>query len=209
MSDLRQETKVEVVSRIMGLRDIFITKVTSNTASSYTTGIPRKLARSLSAKVTFKYEVTTLYSDDVVENIIRELKSVEVEVEVNDLSPIDLEDIDGCTVKNGYILDTANNDPAEIAMSWRAKRTDRKYEFTQLYCGKNSDGSTDSYETAGDKLKTQTPKRKFLFYPRAKDEYVRTRVNESYLVEANKDALAAIKDWFSKVQEPVLTDAQA
>ncbi|CUP72766.1 MULTISPECIES: major tail protein [Clostridium] len=191
-----------VKSRRMGLRDISIALVTENTLSNYTTEAVKKLARSISAKVTEKKKVEKTYSDDGTEEVIETLDSIEVEIELNDLSPEQEALLKGCKFTNGFLVDNQDDMANEIAMGWRAKRTDQKYEFVWLYCGKFNEGATENYETQEDKLKTQTPKLKGTFYPREKDKNWRIRVNESYLQENHTSAKAAIQNWFSKVQEP-------
>lgn len=191
-----------VKSRRMGLRDISIALVTENTLSNYTTEAVKKLARSISAKVTEKKKVEKTYSDDGTEEVIETLDSIEVEIELNDLSPEQEALLKGCKFTNGFLVDNQDDMANEIAMGWRAKRTDQKYEFVWLYCGKFNEGATENYETQEDKLKTQTPKLKGTFYPREKDKNWRIRVNESYLQESHTSAKAAIQNWFSKVQEP-------
>lgn len=199
--------EIVVKSRRMGLRDISISLVTENTLSNYTTDTVRKLARSISAKVTEKKKVDKTFSDDGTEEVIETLDSIEIEIELNDLSPEQEALLKGCKYENGFLVDNQDDMSNEIAIGWRAKRTDHKYEFVWLYCGKFNEGATESYETQEDKLKTQTPKLKGTFYPREKDKNWRVRVNESYLQDSHTDAKAAITDWFSKVQEPVKSKA--
>ncbi|KJU72469.1 major tail protein [Clostridium baratii] len=191
-----------VKSRRMGLRDISIALVTENTLSSYKTDAVKKLARSISAKVTEKKKVENTYSDDGTEEVIESFDSVEVEIEINDLSPEQEALLKGCKYENGFLVDNQDDMANEIAIGWRAKRTDGKYEFVWLYCGKFNEGATENYETQEDKLKTQTPTLKGTFYPREKDKNWRVRVNESYLQENHTSAKAAIQNWFSTVQEP-------
>ncbi|MPQ45030.1 major tail protein [Clostridium tarantellae] len=192
-----------VNSRRMGLRDISISVVKENSTSNYSTDVVKKLARSISAKVTEKKKVDKIYSDDGTEDVIETLESIEIEIEINDLSPEQEALLRGCKYENGFLIDNQDDMANEIAIGWRAKRTDKKYEFVWNYCGKFNDGTTDTYETQQDKLKTQTPKLKGTFYPRAKDGNWRVRVNESYLKEEHGDAKKAIQSWFDKVQEPV------
>ena len=56
-----------VHSRRVGLKDIYVALVTKNDATGYTAGIPTKLARAISAKVSDKFSSEKLYSDDAVE----------------------------------------------------------------------------------------------------------------------------------------------
>ncbi|WP_308442964.1 major tail protein [Paraclostridium bifermentans] len=192
-----------VNSRRMGLRDMSVAKVTSNTIDEYIAGEIEKLGRSISAKVTEKKKVEKLYSDDGTEQVIETLESIEVEIETNDLSPKQEALLKGCLYENGFLVDNQDDMANEVAIGWRAKRTDKKYEFVWLYCGKFCEGGTENYETMEEKLKTQTPKLKGTFYPRQKDGDWRIRVNESYLLAEETDAKTAIQNWFSKVQEKV------
>jgi len=191
------------MSRRKSLRDIFVAKVTTNNVTTYAAAAPIKLARALSAKVDIKRESEPLYSDDSVEEILSSLTGIDIEINVNDLSPEQEALLTGATYDKGYLIDNKDDIASEIAIGWRAKRTDNKWEMVWLYCGKFSQGTTDNYETQADKVATQTPVLKGTFYAREKDGNFRVRVNETYLEETFTDAKQAIATWFSEVQEPV------
>lgn len=192
-----------VNTRRMGLRDIHIALVTKNTTESYTTDTPIKLGRAISAKVTVKKTTEKIYSDDNVEEIIENFESADIEIENNKLTPTQKALLRGAKYENGFLVNNANDKAAEIAIGWRAKQTNGKYEFVWYYCGKFNEGQTEEYDTNGDKMKTQTSKLKGTFYQRQKDENYNIEVDESYLAEDETEAKDAIKDWFSKVQELV------
>lgn len=192
-----------VNTRRMGLRDIHIALVTKNTTESYTTDTPIKLGRAISAKVTVKKTTEKIYSDDNVEEIIENFESADIEIENNKLTPTQKALLRGAKYENGFLVNNANDKAAEIAIGWRAKQTNGKYEFVWYYCGKFNEGQTEEYDTNGDKMKTQTSKLKGTFYQRQKDENYNIEVDESYLAENETEAKEAIKDWFSKVQELV------
>lgn len=195
--------------RRMGLRDIYVAKVLTDTASEYTTDTPVLLSRSLSAKVTEKKTTDTLYSDDSIEEFVEDFDSVDVEIEIADLDPQAEALIKGSTFNNGFLIDKGSDVSNTVAIGWRARRTDKKYEFIWLYCGQFNDNVEDDYESKGDKIKTQSKTLKGSFRPRVKDEKWRARVNEAYLQDSYTDAKAAIQDWFSKVQEePTINTAQ-
>ncbi|MEG1310657.1 MAG: phage tail protein [Romboutsia sp.] len=192
-----------VNTRRMGLRDIYIALVTENTTENYTTDTPIKLGRAIDAKVTVKKSVEKIYSDDNIEGTIENFESADIEVESNKLSPTEKALIRGAKYENGFLVNNANDKAAEIAIGWRAKQTNGKYEFVWYYCGKFNEGQTEEYSTNGDKIKTQTAKLKGTFYQRQKDENYNVEVDESYLTADETGAKEAIKSWFSKVQEPV------
>lgn len=192
-----------VNTRRMGLRDIYIAKVTANTTETYTTDTPIKLGRAIAAKVTVKKTVEKIYSDDNIEEIIENFESADIEIENNKLTPQQKALIRGAQYDNGFLVNSANDKAAEIAIGWRAKQTNGKYEFVWYYCGKFNEGQTEEYDTNGDKTKTQTAKLKGTFYQRQKDENYNVEVDESYLTLEETEAKEAIASWFSKVQEPV------
>ena len=192
-----------VNTRRMGLRDIYIALVTENTTENYTTDTPIKLGRAIAAKVTVKKTVEKTYSDDNIEEIIENFESADIEVESNKLTPQQKALIRGAKYENGFLVNNANDKAAEIAIGWRAKQTNGKYEFVWYYCGKFNEGQTEEYDTNGDKTKTQTAKLKGTFYQRQKDENYNIEVDESYLIADETGAKEAIKTWFSKVQEAV------
>lgn len=192
-----------VNTRRMGMKDIYVAVVTENTVENYTTDTPIKLGRAIGAKVTVKKTIEKTYSDDNIEEIIENFESADIEIENNKLSPMQKALVRGAKYENGFLVNNANDKAAEIAIGWRAKQTNGKYEFVWYYCGKFNEGQTEEYDTNGDKTKTQTSKLKGTFYPRQKDENYNVEVDESYLTADETGAKEAIKSWFSKVQEPV------
>lgn len=202
------EVNTIVRSRLCGLKDIYIANVTSNDGSAYTTDTPIKLARALSAKVSDKFTQEKVYSDDNVEEIVEQYEGTDIDFSVNTLAPQDYAKLYDNLYENGYLLKGAGDGAKEIAIGWRAKRRNGKYEFTWYYCGK-LERPEMNYETQEDKVKTQTSSLKGSFYARQKEDTIggvkknlySIQVDESNLVEGNTTATQAIADWFSQVQE--------
>ncbi len=197
-----------VRSRLCGLKDIYIAEVTANNGTTYTTKTPVKLARALSAKVSDKFTTEKVYSDDNVEDIVEQYEGTEIDFSVNTLAPQDYAALYENLYKNGFLLKAAGDGAKEIAIGWRAKKRNGKYEFTWYYCGK-LERPEMNYETQEDKTKTQTASLKGAFYARQKEDMIEDKkknlyaiqVDESNLIEGNTTAKAAIADWFSEVQE--------
>ena len=197
-----------VRSRLCGLKDIYIAEVTENNGTTYTTKTPVKLARALSAKVSDKFTTEKVYSDDNVEDIVEQYEGTEIDFAVNTLAPQDYAALYENLYKNGFLLKAAGDGAKEIAIGWRAKKRNGKYEFTWYYCGK-LERPEMNYETQEDKTKTQTASLKGAFYARQKEDTIEDKkknlyaiqVDESNLIEGNTTAKAAIADWFSEVQE--------
>lgn len=202
------EVKNIVRSRLCGLKDIYVAEVTANNGTTYTTGTPQKLARALSAKVTDKFTQEKVYSDDNVEEIVEQYEGTEIDFSVNTLAPQDYAMLFENLFKHGFLLKAAGDGSKEIAIGWRAKKRNGKYEFTWYYCGK-LERPDMNYETQEDKVKTQTAGLKGNFYARTKEDTIEGKkknlyaiqVDESNLLEADTTAAEAITNWFETVQE--------
>lgn len=207
------ENKV-VRSRRCGLRDIYIAKVEKNTADEYSAGTPVKFARAINAKITDSYNSEKIYSDDGTEEIVNSYQGTEIELEVNTLAPQDRALLWARLYENGFLVESAEDTPPELALGYRVKQLNGKYEFVWYYCGKFDKGQDEEYQTIEDKKTPQTSTIKGSFYERAKPDmtknaagedeekhHVRVRVDESNLATEHAQAAAAIKGWFAKVQE--------
>ena len=197
-----------VRSRLCGLKDIYVAEVTKNDGETYTTGTPVKLARALSAKVTDKFTQEKVYSDDNVEEIVEQYEGTDLEVNVNTLAPQDYALLFENLYKNGFLLKASGDGAKEIAIGWRAKKRNGKYEFTWYYCGKLERPDLN-YETQEDKVKPQTAGLKGTLYARSKEDTIdgkkknlyAIQVDESNLLESDATASEAITNWFAEVQE--------
>ena len=189
-------------SRTKSFRDIYVAPVTQNDATAYAAGTPVKLARAISGKVSDKFSVEKIYSDDGVEDTVETYEGTDVEFEVNSLAPQDKAMLFGHLYKNGWLVKNKDDKAPEVAVGYRAKKLNGKYEFVWLYVGTFGQGYDDNYQTQEDKVTTQTATLKGSIYERACDGNFETQVDESNLLTEHTDAAAAIKNWFGKVQEP-------
>ena len=189
-------------SRFVGLKDIYVALVTENTASSYVAAAPVKLARAIKAKISDKRSSEDLESDDGTEETLDAYEGTEVEIEVNSLAPQDLALVMGHKYENGYLVKNRNDRAPELALGYRARKLNGKYEFVWLYVGRFAEGKDTNRETYGKKPTAQTETIKGKFYERAMDGNIETSVDEDNLTEENTTAAEAIKKWFEKVQEP-------
>lgn len=189
-------------SRTKSFRDIYVAPVTQNDATAYAAGTPVKLARAISGKVSDKFSVEKIYSDDGVEDTVETYEGTDVEFEVNSLAPQDKAMLFGHLYKNGWLVKNKDDKAPEVAVGYRAKKLNGKYEFVWLYVGTFGQGYDDNYQTQEDKVTTQTATLKGSFYERTCDGNFETQVDESNLLTEHTDAAAAIKNWFGKVQEP-------
>ena len=207
------EPKTTVRHRYCGLRDVYVAKVTQNDTEGYTAGTPVKMARAIKAKISDKFTSEKLYSDDGVEGMLQAYEGTDVELEVNTLAAADRAAFFGQAYLNGFLLKSAEDEAPEVALGYRVRRLNGKFDFVWMYCGRFAQGNEENYETEAASKTAQTNTVKGEFYPREKMDKVdgkdvhlyEVRVDESNLATEDTGAAAAIKAWFGKVQEYAAT----
>lgn len=190
-----------VRSRTCGCKDFHIAKITKNTDKEYMTETPVKLARAIKAKVDEKWTSEKIYSDDGTEEVINSYEGTDVELEVNALAPQDRAILFGQLYENGFLVKSSDDRAPEVAIGWRERKLNGKYEFKWLYAGKFAEGISEEATTREGKLSPTTKSVKGSFYERSIDNKYELSVDESNLLDAHADAKTAIADWFGKVQE--------
>lgn len=207
------EPKTTVRHRYCGLRDVYVAKVTQNDTEGYTAGTPVKMARAIKAKISDKFTSEKLYSDDGVEGMLQAYEGTDVELEVNTLAAADRAAFFGQAYLNGFLLKSAEDEAPEVALGYRVRRLNGKFDFVWMYCGRFAQGNEENYETEAARKTAQTNTVKGEFYQREKMDKVdgkdvhlyEVRVDESNLATEDTGAAAAIKAWFGKVQEYATT----
>lgn len=207
------EPKTTVRHRYCGLRDVYVAKVTRNDTEGYTAGTPVKMARAIKAKISDKFTSEKLYSDDGVEGMLQAYEGTDVELEVNTLAAADRAAFFGQAYLNGFLLKSAEDEAPEVALGYRVRRLNGKFDFVWMYCGRFAQGNEENYETEAASKTAQTNTVKGEFYQREKMDKVEgkdvhlyeVRVDESNLATEDTGAAAAIKAWFGKVQEYAAT----
>lgn len=195
------ETEKIVRSRHISFRDIHIAKVTKNDEKEYATEKPTKLARAISGTITDNFTSEKIYSDDSVEDVNMSYQGTTVELEVNSLAPQDRRDVYGHMYEKGYLIKNKDDRAPEVALGYRSKMLNGKYEFVWLYCGRFAQGSEKRYQTQAGETTTQTNTLRGDFYERQMDGNYHISVDEANLLEEHTEAKAAIAAWFEQVQE--------
>lgn len=194
-------TEQIIRSRTCGCKDLHVALVTHNTATQYVTELPHKLARAVKIKIDEKWTSEKIYSDDTPEEVITAYEGTDVEIEVNALAPKDRAIIFGQLYKLGFLVKNANDMAPELALGWRERKLNGKYEFKWLYAGKFAEGISEEANTKEGKLNPTTKSIKGSFYERELDGNYEISVDESNLVSEDMDAKTALASWFSAVQE--------
>jgi len=189
------------MARQIGLRDIHIALLTKddNTGATYAT--PTKLERAISAKLSPKVNSENIYSDDTVEDVITSFDSIEVEIELNQLSLTSRAILQGASVVTGVLIESKQDLAPTVALGFKSKKHNGKYRFVWLLKGK-FELAADEYDTEADKPAPKTAKLKGTFYSRDFDGNFRFIADED---EVGIDPLI-ISGWFTAVPaEPVVT----
>ena len=198
---INETTERIVRSRTCGCKDLYAALVLQNTAMQYVAGETRKLSRMVKAKIDEKWTSEKIYSDDETEEVITSYEGTDVELEVNALAPQDRAFLFGQRYENGYLVKTSNDMAPEVAIGWRERKLNGKYEFKWLYVGKFAEGISDEANTKEGKLSPTTKSIKGSFYERSLDNQYEISVDESNLIDEYTDAKTALANWFSAVQE--------
>ena len=108
----------------------------------------------------------TIYSDDGTEEVINSYEGTEIELEVNALAPQDRQILFGQLYENGFLVKTADDKAPEVAVGWRERKLNGKYDFKWLYAGKFAEGISEEASTKEGKLSPTTKSIKGSFYER-------------------------------------------
>lgn len=197
------ESRTIARSRSKGLKDFYIALVTKNEANEYVADTPHKLARAISAKVQDNFSTAQEYSDDVVEYTDAQYVDTDIEIEINALSAQDLAIIFGHKYENGSLIRGKDDQPPTLALGFREKLRNGKYNFVWYFAGTFNQGLERDYQTQTNESTTQTRKLKAKFTERMKDGMYAHEVDETNLLTTETSAKEALENWFSEVQEPV------
>lgn len=188
------------MARQIGLRDIHIAILKTDTTTAATYDPPVKLERAISTKLTPKSNSENIYSDDTVEDVITAFEGVDVEIEINQLSLESRAKLQGAKVIKGVLIENKDDLPPTIALGFKSKKNNGKYRFVWLLKGK-FELVSDEYDTEAEKPKAQSAKLKGSFFSRDFDGNFRFICDED---EVGVDA-TIISGWFTAVpDEPVV-----
>lgn len=180
--------------RQIGLENLTVALITSDTTSGITYETPEKLERSIKAKISPKTSSEKLYSDDTVEEILNNFDSCDVEIELNQLSVASRAKLQGSTIRSGMLIENKDDIAPELALGFRSKKSNGKYRYVWLLKGK-FEIVEDEYETIGEKPTPKTSSLKGSFYPRTSDG------NWRIMEDEGDDGVtpASLSSWFTAV----------
>ena len=192
------KTESELRMAKVGLKNIYVAKILTESESETTYDAPRKISKAMTANVTPNVNTATLYGDDQAQETIEELTDVTVEIGINDLDNEDYAYLLGKIVDaNGGVLDNINDTAPYVALGYEVPLSNGGKRVTWLYKGKFGIPSDESTTKQGSPS-FQTPTISATFLPREDG-------NWRYRVESNENNATVISNWFTAVQEKSTT----
>ncbi|MEN8906948.1 MAG: major tail protein [Clostridiales bacterium] len=113
--------------RQVGLRNIHIAILTSDTTEGAIYEAPEKLKRAISAKLTPKTNSENIYSDDAVEDVLHVFEGVDVEIEINQLSLTSRAKLQVAKVVKGVLIENKDDLAPIIAIGFKSKKSNGKF----------------------------------------------------------------------------------
>lgn len=182
------------MARQTGLKNIYVAKVTKDDATGCTYATPIKLERAIKATLKPKGSTTKLYSEDAVEDVISAFDSVDVTIELNQLSLASRALLQGAEVIKGQLIESKNDIAPTLAFGFQSKKADGSIRYVWLFKG-SFELAGDTFETEAEKIKDQTASLTGTFYAREFDG--------NYKITADSDEVGAVPAtltaWFTAV----------
>lgn len=182
------------MARQVGLKQFTIATLTKDDSTGVTYDVPVVLERAINAKIAPKTNSEKLYSDDSVEETINSFDSIDVEIELNQLSLESRALLQGAKVVKGVLIESKEDIAPTIALGFKSKKSNGKYRFVWLYKG-SFEITEDEFATETNTKDGKTAKLKGTFYAREFDG--------NYRLIADEDATGAdetiLDAWFTAV----------
>lgn len=118
----------------IGLDKLYYAIITEGTGGVETYGTPKIMAKAISAELAPQIAEATLYADDGAAENVKEFTSATFTLGVDDLASDVMADLLGVTVdKNGVVVSASDDIAPYVAVGFRAKRSNGKYQYFWLY----------------------------------------------------------------------------
>lgn len=195
----------------VGIKDLFVAKITKNDSTTYTTEPPIRLGKMASLKKDYKGSFENNYYDDTLDEIVQGLTEKTLEIEVKELSQENEALLQGQTIVKGMRVESTSDACLDFAVGYRTKLNNGQYEFVWKYvCKPEPVGS--EHDTQADKPKISNRTIKFTCRDREKDLKDGVDINAMSLKDTDTDALALLAvdsttkliKWFTAVVEPLV-----
>lgn len=192
----------------IGLDKLYYAKITEDVTTGYETyGNPQVLAKAISADLSAELAEAILYADDAASESVKEFKSGTISLGVDDLASGVQADLLGVTVDtNGVVISSAEDTAPYVAVGFRAKRSNGKYQYYWLYRVKFGTPS-GTFATKGDSITFNTPTIEGTVMRRNKPNAAGSHPWRAAAVEgATGVQTSVITGWYNAVYEASIDD---
>lgn len=190
----------------IGLDKLYYAPITKAANGEETYGTPVQLAKAMSAELSIELAEATLYADDGASEIVKEFKSGTLTLGIDDLGAAAAAALVGArTDKNGVLINASEDGGTNVAIGFRAKKSDNTYRYFWLYNVKFAVPTT-SLTTKGDEVSFSTPSLEGTILRRMKPDAKGLHPWKAELDEAKDASNKKIVDaWYTSVYEPTYT----
>jgi len=189
----------------IGLDKLYYATITEDENGNETYGIPKQLAKAISADLSIEMNEATLYADDGAVEVVREFKSGTLSLGVDDIGEDVACDLTGVTIdSNRVVISAAEDGGNPVAIGFRARKANKKYRYYWLYRVKFGVPATN-LATKGDSITFSTPTIEGTILRRNK---VDSKNSHPWKAEANEENVSQstiIENWYNEVYEPTFT----
>lgn len=180
---------------LVGLKNIHVAQITTDTSSGTTYGTVRQIALAVQADVKPTMNTENFYADDQIAETVSQLGEITVDLELGHLSTADQAYLLGSTVNADGVLESSTNDQAPyVAFGFESKKSNGETRYVWLYKGKFSLPET-SNKTKTDKPEFQTEKISAVFAPRLSDGKWKAQVDS----DDTGVSATVLTGWFTSV----------
>jgi len=190
----------------IGLDSLYYAKITEDENGHETYGIPKVLAKAMTAELSVELIEAILYADDGASEVVKEFKSGALTLGIDDIGSLVAQDLTGCKIdSNNVVVSRSEDGGSPVAIGFRAKKANGKYRYFWLYRVIFSVPAT-SLATKGDSITFSSPTIEGTVFRRNKLDGENKHPWKAEVTEGDSGVLAStITSWFTSVYEPDFT----
>lgn len=187
----------------IGLDSLYYSKITEDQNGIETYGIPKVLAKAMTAELSVELIEAILYADDGASEVVKEFKSGALTLGIDDIGSSVAQDLTGCKIdSNNVVVSRSEDGGSPVAIGFRAKKANGKYRYFWLYRVIFSVPAT-SLATKGDSITFSSPTIEGTVFRRNKLDGEQKHPWKSEVTEGDSGvAPSTISGWFTTVYEP-------
>lgn len=182
---------------LIGLDNFYVAKVTEDNTTTTTYGASQRIINITQANINFNSTLATFFADNAPAVAYSQMGDVEVSINVADLTPSEYALLTGATrTEQGVVELGAEDNPPELAVGFRAMKSNGEFRYMWLLKGKFSVPNAN-HQTKESGVNFQQQELSFRSLARIKDDLVMRRVDsdDDNLPEGVTNAVL-LDEWF-------------